>query len=216
MLSYLLTFGNTIFMYTSITVLFFIIVSVVVQEMGRVFWAEQVDASGKQKMMRYSQNPLKYIDLWGTLLIPTVSYLAAGIFVGFAKQHMILISHFRYGILGKYTFLSSRVLTSLLVAIFFSVIYRASSAMDILGSQVDLYALIVQVNVGLACFMLLPLPGFDGYQLLKEMSPRNLSFRLRELEAKPSALILSLLAVFFLIAPLISLLVKYIVLFLIG
>lgn len=203
-------------MNSPIIVLFFIIVSVIAQEMGRVFWAEHLDASGRQRSLRHPQNPLKYIDIWGTLIIPTVSYLGAGIFIGFAKQFSILISSFRYGVFGKYIFLSARIATSAIIAILFALVFRLSEHYGILTSQVEMYSLIVQVNVALACFMMLPLPGFDGFQLLKESLPRTLAHQLHGLETKPGALIMSLLVVFFFIAPLISLLVKYIVLFLIG
>lgn len=203
-------------MNSPLVVLFFIIVSVIAQEMGRVFWAEHLDASGRQRSLRHPQNPFKYIDIWGTLIIPTVSYLGAGIFIGFAKQFSILISSFRYGVFGKYIFLSARIVTSTIIAVLFALVFRFAENYGILTSQIEMYSLIVQVNVALACFMLLPLPGFDGFQLLKEVSPRTIAQHLRELETRPSALIVSLLVVFFFIAPLISMLVKYIVLFLIG
>lgn len=127
---------------------------------------------------RLSLNPLRHLDLWGTLMILTVG-------IGYAKpvpvnpynfrrykRDMILVS-----LAGP---LSNFLMAFLAVLIFklcglFGLFQVSAVAMEILWLLVDV---VMGVNISLMVFNLLPIPPLDGSRLWTTLLPGRWAYTL--------------------------------------
>ncbi|MFA6322394.1 MAG: site-2 protease family protein, partial [Candidatus Buchananbacteria bacterium] len=119
---------------------------------------------------RLSLNPLIHIDPIGSILVPTLLYLSqSGFLFGWAKPVPVNPFKLRGGAAAFRWVSLAGVLTNFLLAIAAAIIIKAASLF--LGSMsnnlgIIFFTSILQINLVLAIFNLLPLPGFDGFNFL--------------------------------------------------
>jgi len=133
-----------------------------------------------KKLGRVTLNPLKHLDVFGTLLI-----FIAGI--GWAKPVPINSIYFstrrlQYIIVSLVGPLSNFFLA--FIAFTFWYFTPVSESVE------DFLNIFVSLNVVLGVFNLLPLPPLDGYRIVSSLFPVNLQLKLRPLEAYGSILFL--------------------------
>lgn len=129
---------------------------------------------------RVTLNPLKHLDVFGTILI-----FIAGI--GWAKpvpinSHYFSTRRFQSIIVSLAGPLSNFVLAF----VGFTVWYFSP-----MNAPLELFLnVFVSLNVVLGVFNLLPLPPLDGYRILSSLLPRSVQMKLMPLEAYGSILFL--------------------------
>ena len=127
---------------------------------------------------RLSLNPMRHLDLWGTLMILTVG-------IGYAKPVPVNPRNFRnykrdtilVSLAGPFSnFLMAYVAVLIFKFCGFFGLFRVSGmAMDILWMIVDV---LVTVNVSLMVFNLLPIPPLDGSRLWTTLIPGRWAYTL--------------------------------------
>lgn len=127
---------------------------------------------------RLSLNPLRHLDLWGTLMILTVG-------IGYAKPVPVNTRNLRN--FKRDTILVSLAgpLSNFLMAILYAGIFRVCSAFvtDInvlFWLWVVLIQIIASVNISLMVFNLLPIPPLDGSRLWSSLLPGRWAFKLEQ------------------------------------
>lgn len=131
---------------------------------------------------RLTLNPLKHLDLMGSLLM-----LVAGF--GWAKPVPINPRNFKNPKVGMALSSAAGPLSNLLLAyigmILWKVVlylqYPLGSGM-LLSSLSDIFQLIVLLNLGLAVFNLLPIPPLDGSRLFTVFLPPRQYFQIMQYE----------------------------------
>ena len=122
---------------------------------------------------RLTMNPLAHVDPVGTLLLPGVMYLVAGMLFGYAKPVPVDTRNLRdprwdnlkVSLVGPF----SNLLLALLSAVLWGVISRWVGP----GHAVwELVTTMVGLNVSLFLFNLLPIPPLDGSWILDSALPR--------------------------------------------
>lgn len=113
---------------------------------------------------RLTLNPLKHIDLWGTILIPGFLILSGTGFVfGWAKPVPVNYYNLRYGKYGPLLVALAGPATNFILLVVFGLLARISPAET---SLPFLLVTIAMVNGVLMLFNLIPVPPLDGSKVL--------------------------------------------------
>lgn len=181
-------------MQSTIINLAFLICSIIAQEMGRAVLVAHIYGRRNIHTHEPSSNPLHYIDILGTLILPAIS-MTSGIFIGYAKS--IFVDPLGTGLSKPERLLlaAGRIITSLFIASVFFILLIISTKTGSMYAMAPLFAVIVKMNLALMLFMSIPLPGFDGFRILMSFQNRSNALKMIDFETRPSSLIFSLLAV---------------------
>lgn len=127
---------------------------------------------------RLSLNPLRHLDLWGTLMILTVG-------IGYAKPVPVNTRNLRN--YKRDTILVSLAgpLSNFLMAVLYAGIFRISmvfvdDSYVLFWLWVVLIQIIVSVNISLMVFNLLPIPPLDGSRLWSSLLPGRWAYKLEQ------------------------------------
>lgn len=121
---------------------------------------------------RISLNPLRHIDLFGSVLLPALLYFTSGLLFGYAKPTPVDLRNTRNPRLANLAVSgagpASNFLLAALGVAFIWVLRRSSASLDmrVLEPLVHVAMTAVYVNFGLAIFNLLPIPPLDGSGVL--------------------------------------------------
>ncbi len=176
-----------------ITLLFVIIFiySVILHEIAHGYVAYFLGDETAYRMGRLSLNPLVHIDPVGSIIIPIVLYLSHSPFIfGFAKPVPINpfnFSRVRNIRLGIALCSAAGPIANLLLAFVF--VKMAKFSFNPYAIQFFIYA--AGLNVILAVFNLLPIPGFDGSHVISAFLPPKALLQYERL--KPYGMLIALL-----------------------
>ncbi len=126
---------------------------------------------------RLSLNPIKHIDPVGSILLPLLLVVSHSPFlIGYAKP----VPYNPYNLsprrAGEIVVAAAGILTNFFIAIIFAVFVVRFGADLLPASFVEISVIVVHINVMLAIFNLLPVPGFDGAKLFKSILPFRLAY----------------------------------------
>ncbi len=163
-------------METFIFQILILIFSVVVHEVSHGYVAEYLGDPTARQAGRLTLNPIKHLDLFGSFIIPiSMWFLSRGSMVfGWAKPVPYNPYNLRDPVSGGAKIAAAGPISNFSIAIIFSVAFRILYATN--PSSVILlqsFMAIVQVNLLLAVFNLVPIPPLDGSKLLPAILPRN-------------------------------------------
>lgn len=126
---------------------------------------------------RLSLNPIVHIDPIGSILVPFLLYLSnSGFLFGWAKP--VPVNPFRLkGGASAFRWVSlAGIVTNLVIAAIAALILKITTQnLGILANNLGVifFSALMQVNLVLAVFNLIPLPGFDGFNFLTTFGPIN-------------------------------------------
>lgn len=160
-----------------------LIFSIVLHEVAHGYAARALGDETAQRLGRLTLNPLKHIDLIGSVVIPAfLIFSGAGILFGWAKPVPYNPYNLRNQRWGEAFVASAGALTNIAIAILFALLTRVSAGFG-LETFATLCVTVVITNLFLGLFNLLPIPPLDGYTVLRGLAPYRLSLALRSFEA---------------------------------
>jgi len=166
-------FITTIFL---LTVLLF---SVIIHELAHGWVAYSLGDPTAKYEGRLTLNPLKHLDFFGSIILPFFLYLWGSSFVvGWAKPVPVNTYNFRNKKLGELKVSIAGPLSNILLAVIFGLILRFIPENTNLLSSGFLVALvfIVNINIWLALFNLIPIPPLDGSWILFNLLPDKFEY----------------------------------------
>ncbi len=158
---------------SAILSLIILIFSVVLHEVAHGYTAKWQGDETASMLGRLSPNPLRHIDMFGSVVLPALTYMLGGFVLGWAKPVPIEPRNFRNQRWGEGLVAIAGPATNILLAIIFSFLIRNFSL-----NQASLYVAssVVLINIVLAIFNLIPIPPLDGSRVLSSLFPRIRTF----------------------------------------
>ncbi len=157
---------------TFIFSLIVLVMSVVVHEVAHAYTAELLGDSTARFEGRLTLNPLKHLDMLGSVIVPAITFLSGGIIFGWAKPVPFNPYNLRSRRWGEALVAIAGPLSNLFIALLFSLVIRyGASAALIPPSFLEISVLIVITNISLAVFNLIPVPPLDGSKILFSLIP---------------------------------------------
>ena len=153
-----------------------LIFSVVIHEVSHGLMANYLGDQTAKYAGRLTLNPIKHLDFFGSFLLPVFSYIAGGFILGWAKPVPYNPYNLRNQKWGSALVGAAGPASNFLIALFFGLFLRIILGLE-LGNQlfifnlVQIFQIIVFLNLVLAVFNLVPIPPLDGSKLLFAFLP---------------------------------------------
>ncbi len=173
-----------------------ILMAVTVHEMAHGWVAYRLGDPTAKAMGRLTLNPLKHLDLWGTLAF----FITQAI--GWAKPVPVNPAYFKNPKVDMIWVSLAGPAANILLAIVSAAILRQTiwplslwlqSSGYILRPLLYMAYVSIQINLGLAVFNLIPIPPLDGSKIFMGLLPRNFAIQYSRLEPYGFLLILALI-----------------------
>ena len=149
-----------------------LIMSVVIHEVSHGFMAEWFGDKTARFAGRLTLNPLKHLDLFGSILLPAVLILSHSPFLfGWAKPVPYNPDNLSNRKWGTIAVASAGVLANFCIAILFGVIIRFTLGLTPPEGFYFITSTIVRINIVLGIFNLVPIPPLDGSKILFSFLP---------------------------------------------
>lgn len=192
--------------------LIIILFSAIIHEYMHGWMADRLGDSTARDQGRLTLNPLAHIDAWGSILMPALIFIGTGggLMFGYAKPVPFNPYNLRNQKYDVAKVALAGPLANLITALFFGLILRLVPVLNVVTAS--FLAAIVQINLVLLIFNLLPIPPLDGSKVLLPFLPYDWQMKFLHWERFGFALVL--LFVFFgfnLIIPIINFLFRLII-----
>ena len=169
--------------------------SIVVHEVAHGWMALKLGDPTAQDLGRLTLNPIPHIDPIGSIIVPLISYVAAGtVFIAWAKPVPINPANFRNyrrdDILVSIVGPVSNLIVALLCVILYIVTDRVFGPTDLIAAGIGqevadflkkMFSAGVPLNIFLAVFNLIPVPPLDGSHVLASVLPEKLANLYRQI-----------------------------------
>lgn len=157
-----------------LTAIFWIIAllySVVIHEVSHGAVANSLGDPTAKNLGRLTLNPLKHLDMFGSILLPLISFMLGGFIFGYAKPVPYNPANLRDRKYGPAKVALSGPASNIALAVLFGLTLRFLP--DVFSSSLvpELLGTVVTLNLFLAIFNLFPIPPLDGHWLLMTFLP---------------------------------------------
>ncbi|HVZ11100.1 MAG TPA: site-2 protease family protein [Candidatus Paceibacterota bacterium] len=149
------------------------IYSVVIHEVSHGLAADSMGDKTARVLGRLSLNPLKHLDIFGSVVLPILLYVASGggLVFGYAKPVPYNPHNLNDQKYGPIKVALAGPAANILIALVFGLVLRFFN--DFFAGMLipNLFATIVGINLILAIFNLFPIPPLDGHWVLVTLLP---------------------------------------------
>jgi len=151
-----------------------LLVGLTFHEFSHALLADHLGDHRPRAMGRLTLNPIPHIDPIGALMLVVAGF-------GWAKPVMVNPAALRGGRQGMALVAFAGPIANVVVAVAFAIVYRVMALVGVDGGFfLSLVGLIVQLNVLLAIFNLIPIPPLDGYNVLLAFLPPRQAIVVRQ------------------------------------
>jgi Zn-dependent protease len=163
----------------TIFALIVLLFSVIIHELAHGYVAFSLGDPTAKYEGRLTLNPLKHLDMFGSIIIPVVLFATGSPFLfGWAKPVPVNPYNFRDQRYGEIKVSVAGPASNLLLAIVFGLVLRFLPDIFLASNPALVLALsyIVFLNIWLAVFNLIPIPPLDGSWILFGLLPHRLAY----------------------------------------
>jgi len=198
-----------------------ILFAVTVHEVAHGYAAYLLGDQTARVLGRLTLNPVKHIDIFGTIIVPaTLLLLNAGVVLGWAKPVPINPYNFKHPRRDSQLVALAGPASNFIMAIIWGGILKGSFILfehNIPGALaiIEMSKIGIIINLVLMVFNLLPLPPLDGGHIVAGLLPKKLAYRYEQIAPFGFFILLLLVSigvVGMVVNPIISFLWRFIVL----
>ena len=161
----------------SIFSLVILIFSVIIHELAHGSVAFSLGDVTAKYEGRLTLNPLKHLDPFGSVILPVLLFLASSpVLVGWAKPVPVNPYNYKDQKWGSFKVAVAGPLSNLALALVFGLALRflPTGLLTSIPAMALLFSFVVQINIMLAIFNLVPIPPLDGSWILFHFFPHGL------------------------------------------
>jgi Zn-dependent protease len=163
-------------------VIFVLLLSLTIHEMAHAWTADRLGDPTARRLGRVSINPLVHIDPIGTVVFPVLAYISGLPLIGWAKPVPVRVANLHHHRRDYVLVAAAGPASNLVLATIASMALRtmaiSASGTDSLEGPALLTTLamrMIEVNVLLAVFNMVPIPPLDGGNVLGGLLPDGLA-----------------------------------------
>ncbi len=155
------------------------LVSLTVHEFAHAFVAYKKGDSTAKDAGRLTINPIKHLDLVGSVMMPFISFASGFLLIGWAKPIPVNRNNFKHPLKDDAQVSFAGPLSNFILAIFFALLLSLVYNFQLTSSGIiiNLIWYGVFLNIFLFAFNLLPIPPLDGSHILFDLFPGKLTAR---------------------------------------
>lgn len=175
-----------------------VLFAITLHEVAHGYVANYFGDSSAKMLGRLSLNPIKHIDVVGTIIVPAILLALGGFVFGWAKSVPVNprnLKHARYNMMAV---AAAGPLMNGVMALFWAAVLKIT--VQFFSDQTMCFAFIqsmsmigVQINVVLMILNFLPIPPLDGSKIIMGLLPDPVAYKFSLLESYGFLLILILL-----------------------
>ncbi len=158
---------------TTIIAFAILIMSVVLHELSHGYVAEFLGDPTPRLQGRLTLNPLKHLELFGSIIVPIITTLS-GFPFGWAKPVQWNPYNIKNRRQGELLISLAGPTANLLLALVFGLVVRFGYTVAS-TPFITICAYIVMINISLAVFNLIPIPPLDGSKIFFSLVPPRLA-----------------------------------------
>ena len=166
--------------------------SISVHEFSHALMANKFGDDTAKKLGRLTLNPIKHIDLIGSVIMPLASFASGFALIGWAKPIPVNRNNFRNSLKDDLVVSFAGPLSNLIFSVLLFILFIISE--NWLGVQNSIINTVlwygVFLNVFLFAFNLLPIPPLDGSHILFDLFPNKITAKFLNLGLYGSLLLL--------------------------
>jgi len=149
-----------------------LILSVILHEISHGYAAYLLGDSTAKYAGRLTLNPLKHLDIFGSIILPMFTYITGGFIIGWAKPVPFNPYNLKNQKWGPAIVGAAGPLANILVVVIFGIFIRINGQLALFPlSFFQIASLVVLVNLQLTVLNLIPIPPLDGSRLLSALLP---------------------------------------------
>ncbi|HXL99377.1 MAG TPA: site-2 protease family protein [Rhizomicrobium sp.] len=173
-----------------------VIIAITLHEAAHGYVARHFGDHTAADLGRVTLNPLKHVDLFGTVLLPAVLLLShAGVLFGYAKPVPVKFGALDNPKRDMIWVAAAGPAMNFFLALLSAIILLAALLLGADGKSwtVQLFVVSIAINLGLAILNLLPLPPLDGGRVVTGLLPMRLAIPFSKIERYGMLLIIGML-----------------------
>jgi Zn-dependent protease len=163
-----------------------VLLAITLHEAAHAFVARYFGDFTAHAAGRVSLNPLRHIDLVGTIVVPLISLLVADILFGWAKPVPVNFANLRHPKKDMLWVAAAGPIANLLMGLGWACVLRIGAAIASDNPASTWLVLVgacgIFVNVVLMVLNLLPLPPLDGGRIAVSLLPHHLAWKFAQIE----------------------------------
>lgn len=173
-----------------------IIFAITVHEAAHGYAARYFGDMTAARLGRISLNPLRHIDLFGTLLLPALTLIFGGILFGWAKPVPVNFAQLRHPKQDMLWVAAAGPGANLLMALLWAIVIKIAILLpESIALPLSLMGAIgIMINTVLMVLNLLPLPPLDGGRIAISLLPGPWAVKFSRIEPYGFILLIILLA----------------------
>ena len=144
---------------------------------------------------RISLNPIRHIDLFGTILLPALTIILGGILFGWAKPVPVNFARLRHPKKDMFWVAAAGPASNFVMAVFWVFAIKFAQGLpEVMAYPLGLMGKAgVSINIVLMVLNLFPLPPLDGGRIAISLLPNDLARALAKLERYGFIILIALL-----------------------
>ena len=176
-----------------------VIFAITVHEVAHGWVAKKYGDNTASKLGRLTLNPIKHVDLLGTVIVPGLLLMTGtGFILGWAKPVPVDASNFKRPLQDMAVVALAGPVSNLIMAFIWALIIRLGIFIGTSAEAISLPLIYtgvagISINLVLAMINLLPIPPLDGSRILTGILPNYWAWQYNRLERYGFILLLVLL-----------------------